>query len=609
MYVKRVQIRNYGPIETLDIEFPFDGDKPKPVVLVGANGSGKSVLLSNIVNGLLNAQAAAYPESPEVELGKVYKVRSPQYVTVGKEYSFTQVDFIDSPPVRELILQRLKRHFEQVPAGIAGTEAQNLYDNLSSEDSNVFDHNIDQQKAQKLLQETCALYFPPNRFEDPAWLNSDNLAATAKYMDLKHLQGHSNRPIVNYSPLHRNQDWLFEVIYDLSVFERQYRLLPVLVSELQLSAEKRLVLVNAQGSAHRIYDAATKVLRATLRFEGELELSIGPRQNRAISVTVNGELRIPNIFQLSSGEVSLLNLFLSILRDYDLTGAQFATTEKIRGIVIVDEIDLHLHTLHQYEVLPKLMNMFPKVQFVVTSHSPLFVLGLKQVLGEQGFGLYELPSGAPISAEDFEEFEKVYRAFSKTRQHYKQVQNAIKKAQKSLIFVEGIIDVKYLQKAVMKLKFQDLMEVAEIRDGDGSGGLNNIWKGLTRDHVERKRIVVLYDPECERNDTRGNMFRRSMIKFNDHPIQKGIENLFDRETLERVRQEYSSFIDVTDKHSKMVRGKEEIVPESWTVNKDEKTNLCNWLCENGTADDFEHFKPTLEMLKDILIGDKMEEAS
>lgn len=609
MYVKRVHIENYGPIEALDIEFPFDDDKPKPVVLVGANGSGKSVLLSNIVNGLLSAQAKAYPESPEVEPGKVYKLRSAQYVALDNEYSFTQVDFVDSPPLQELILPRLKRNFKQVPAGIAGTEAQSLYDKLNSESNTIFEYKIDQQKAEQLLEETCALYFPPNRFEDPAWLNSDNLAATAQYMDLKHLHGHSNRPIVNCSPLHRNQNWLFELIYDFSVFERQYKVLPVVVYEPQPTIVNVSTSVDFQGNARSLYNAATEILRAILRSEGELVLSIGPRQNRTVSVKVDRKTRIPNVFQLASGEVSLLNLFLSILRDYDLTGVQFFSTEEIRGIVIVDEIDLHLHTLHQYEVLPKLMSMFPKVQFVVTSHSPLFVLGLKQVLGEQGFGLYELPSGASISAEDFEEFEKVYRAFSKTRQHYKQVQNAIKKAQKSLIFVEGIIDVKYLQKAAMKLKFQDLMEVAEIRDGDGSGGLNNIWKGLTRDHVERKRIVVLYDPECERNDTRGNMFRRSMIKFNDHPIQKGIENLFDRETLERVRQEYSSFIDVTDKHSKMVRGKEEIVPESWTVNKDEKTNLCNWLCENGTADDFEHFKPTLEMLKDILIGDKMEEAS
>ena len=71
MYTTRIQLTNYGPIEHLDIACPFDSDKPKPIVLVGENGSGKSVILSHVVNGLLVAQQVAYPAIPEVEAGKV----------------------------------------------------------------------------------------------------------------------------------------------------------------------------------------------------------------------------------------------------------------------------------------------------------------------------------------------------------------------------------------------------------------------------------------------------------------------------------------------------------------------------------------------------------
>ena len=56
MYVKRIRLENYGPIPNLDIELPFDGDRPKPIVLVGENGSGKSIVLSHIVNGMLEAK-------------------------------------------------------------------------------------------------------------------------------------------------------------------------------------------------------------------------------------------------------------------------------------------------------------------------------------------------------------------------------------------------------------------------------------------------------------------------------------------------------------------------------------------------------------------------
>ena len=45
MYVKLVRLANYGPIQKLDIGFPFDEKRPKPVLLFGENGSGKSILL------------------------------------------------------------------------------------------------------------------------------------------------------------------------------------------------------------------------------------------------------------------------------------------------------------------------------------------------------------------------------------------------------------------------------------------------------------------------------------------------------------------------------------------------------------------------------------
>ena len=48
MYTKRVQILNYGPIDHLDIPFPFEDETPKPLVLVGENGSGKTIFLSHV---------------------------------------------------------------------------------------------------------------------------------------------------------------------------------------------------------------------------------------------------------------------------------------------------------------------------------------------------------------------------------------------------------------------------------------------------------------------------------------------------------------------------------------------------------------------------------
>lgn len=80
MYVKRLQLTNYGPIRGLDVRFPFDGEHPKPVLLVGTNGTGKTIALSHIVNAMVLARDTIYKESNEVSAGKVFKLRSSSYV-------------------------------------------------------------------------------------------------------------------------------------------------------------------------------------------------------------------------------------------------------------------------------------------------------------------------------------------------------------------------------------------------------------------------------------------------------------------------------------------------------------------------------------------------
>ncbi len=48
-----------------------------------------------------------------------------------------------------------------------------------------------------------------------------------------------------------------------------------------------------------------------------------------------------------------------------------------RGIVMVDEIDLHLHPKWQMTILPRLARALPNIQFIFTSHSPLIVGSLE----------------------------------------------------------------------------------------------------------------------------------------------------------------------------------------------------------------------------------------
>ena len=47
--------------------------------------------------------------------------------------------------------------------------------------------------------------------------------------------------------------------------------------------------------------------------------------------------------------------------------------EKTLGIVLIDEIDLHLHPQWQQTILSDLHAIFPKIQFIVSSHAPAVI--------------------------------------------------------------------------------------------------------------------------------------------------------------------------------------------------------------------------------------------
>ena len=91
---------------------------------------------------------------------------------------------------------------------------------------------------------------------------------------------------------------------------------------------------------------------------GDLRLGIGPREYGGIRIQIvkqtNGDQIYPTIFNLSSGEASILSLFGEILRQADNLKNNIRL-EEVTGIVLIDEIDKHLHIKLQKEVLPKLL--------------------------------------------------------------------------------------------------------------------------------------------------------------------------------------------------------------------------------------------------------------
>ncbi len=73
---------------------------------------------------------------------------------------------------------------------------------------------------------------------------------------------------------------------------------------------------------------------------------------------------------LSDGYASILNLVTELI--LRMENKQVKNYD-VQGIVLIDEIETHLHIDLQKKILPFLTTFFPKIQFIVTTHSP-FVL-------------------------------------------------------------------------------------------------------------------------------------------------------------------------------------------------------------------------------------------
>lgn len=82
---------------------------------------------------------------------------------------------------------------------------------------------------------------------------------------------------------------------------------------------------------------------------------------------------------LSSGYQAVLDIVLDIImRMQNQTKRSFDF--KLPGIVLIDEIETHLHLELQKNIMPLLTTIFPNIQFVVTTHSPFIVNSLQDVV-------------------------------------------------------------------------------------------------------------------------------------------------------------------------------------------------------------------------------------
>lgn len=137
--------------------------------------------------------------------------------------------------------------------------------------------------------------------------------------------------------------------------------------------------MKAQQVLKREIPAAARVLEAfedavTHFLPGYSNLRVRPGKPPSLTID-HGRTTVP-VEQLSDGERGLLVMVLDLTRRFAQANPKMGDPAKeSEAVVLIDEVDLHLHPSWQRRVVQNLTAAFPKSQFIATTHSP-------QVIGE-----------------------------------------------------------------------------------------------------------------------------------------------------------------------------------------------------------------------------------
>jgi predicted ATP-binding protein involved in virulence len=123
----------------------------------------------------------------------------------------------------------------------------------------------------------------------------------------------------------------------------------------------------------------TAVRTAIKRFMPHMD-NLRVRRKPRLYMAIDKDGHTLNVAQLSQGEKSLMSLVGDIARRLAMLNPSLENPLDGDGIVIIDEVDLHLHPSWQRSLCRRLSETFPRCQFILTTHSPLVISDMKNLL-------------------------------------------------------------------------------------------------------------------------------------------------------------------------------------------------------------------------------------
>ena len=308
------------------------------------------------------------------------------------------------------------------------------------------------------------------------------------------------------------------------------------------------------------------------------------------------------ISDLSSGEKVLFALAISIY--------EMQKESTLPQVLLLDEVGTNLHPSQMGKFIAVIQETFVDkgVNVIMASHSPSTIALMPEgsvFVMRNPAEEFNHPTMRPIKNEDAIEY--LTDGFLTFR---KGVVNITR--QKDTIYVEGETDEKYFIRACELLGFDDLLGAVKWMHLDGSGNVVSNYRNLkkivkTNELALSVRHIGIVDCDTigigeddEGGSVSGKVFLRKLEKHDDAHIEKGIENLFKNDFLEKAWDFNNGFINKSSETQNLDTPDEETT-ETWEVT--DKNGLCEWICTNSKKEDFTQFKEVLDEVRKILSGD------
>ncbi|MBQ4441017.1 MAG: AAA family ATPase [Bacteroidales bacterium] len=491
-YLEKAIFVNRAPLEHIELDFKKDGIN----VLSAINGNGKTTILSHITDAFFELAKKVFHNEFEGKENKYYRVSSSLFNINLKETSFVyfrfklngeNVDYIDirnkctEEQYNSAIVIEYKIPFSTINREFADSNNIKLW---SLDDNNKI--------KKEIFAKSILTYFPSYRYETPSYLN-EPYNIKLDYAIKTRFTGYLQNQIEVVSDMPSLVNWFLDVLLDLKLHEE---------TQLLKNGDSLIPITIPAKEKTFVWDNLNKIVSSSLsskRYTGEVRLGIGSRNSGSTRISImndiaTNEMRTicPSIFNLSAGELSLISIFGEVLHQADNIQNNIQL-KNINGIVLIDEVDKHLHITLQKEVLPKLFNLFPNVQFIVSSHSPFLNMGLAdeamertQIIDLDNNGIVCEPTNNDLYKEVYEMMINENQRFA---DRYKNLLDQIKMNAKPIIITEGKTDYRHIKKAMSVLERNDIdVDFYQVPDNWGSSELKGMLESLSR--IKQQRIVI-----------------------------------------------------------------------------------------------------------------------